>query len=60
MPNGVVLGESAESPKGILAWIARRQGYLFFPLLLFAGLNLHVRSLTSLSARTPVKRGQLR
>jgi fatty acid desaturase len=46
--------ESAAARKGALAWLTRRQGYLFFPLLLLEGLNLHVKSITSLSARRPV------
>ena len=36
--------ESAATRHGVMAWITRRQGYLFFPLLLLEGLNLHVRS----------------
>ncbi|MDX6203863.1 MAG: hypothetical protein QOF82_2703 [Frankiales bacterium] len=42
---------------GIGAVFARYQGYLFFPLLLLEGLNLHVASLVSLSKRDPLKRG---
>jgi fatty acid desaturase len=49
------LEESAATRKGASAWLTRRQGYLFFPLLLIEGLNLHVKSITSLTARTPVK-----
>ena len=48
------LEESAATRKGALAWITRRQGYLFFPLPL-EGLNLHVKSIRSLGSRTPVK-----
>jgi fatty acid desaturase len=48
------LEKSAATRKGALAWITRRQGYVFFPLLLLEGLNLHVKSIKSLSARTPV------
>ena len=44
------LEESAATRKGVLAWITRRQGYLFFPLLLLEGVNLHVKSIRSLSA----------
>lgn len=36
--------ESARKRKGIAAIFARRQGYLFFPLLLLAGLGLYVKS----------------
>ena len=47
--------ESAATRTGLLAWITRRQGYLFFPLLLLEGLNLHVKSVRSLTTRTPVE-----
>jgi fatty acid desaturase len=33
------LEESAATRKGALAWITRRQGYVFFPLLLLEGLT---------------------
>jgi fatty acid desaturase len=49
------LEESAAGRTGVLAWITRRQGYLFFPLLLLEGLNLHLKSVRSLSSRSPVK-----
>jgi fatty acid desaturase len=38
-----------------MAWITRRQGYLFFPLLLLEGLNLHLRSFQDLFARRKVE-----
>ncbi|WP_028281145.1 acyl-CoA desaturase [Arthrobacter sp. H5] len=40
--------EDAAKAKGFHAWITRRQGYLFFPLLTFEGLNLHVKSISTL------------
>ena len=49
------LDESAATRSGVRAWFTRRQGYLFFPLLLLEGLNLHVKAITSLSSRSPVK-----
>ncbi|MFL6047999.1 MAG: fatty acid desaturase family protein [Propionibacteriaceae bacterium] len=49
------LEENAAIRKGALAWITRRQGYLFFPLLLLEGLNLHVKSIRSLMTRSRVK-----
>ena len=49
------LEESAATRRGALAWITRRQGYLFFPLLLLEGLNRHVKSIRSLITRSPVK-----
>ena len=45
------LPESAATRTGVLAWITRRQGYLFFPLLLGEGINLHVRSIGACSCR---------
>ncbi len=40
--------EDAVQAKGLLGVITRRQGYLFFPLLLLEGFNLHGRSIGSL------------
>ncbi|QNE35815.1 fatty acid desaturase family protein [Leifsonia shinshuensis] len=48
--------EDASRQRGLLAAITRRQGYLFFPLLLLEGVNLHVTSIRSLLARGPVER----
>ncbi|GAA1346205.1 fatty acid desaturase family protein [Arthrobacter roseus] len=47
--------EDAAKAKGVLAWITRRQGYLFFPLLTLEGFNLHGRSMQTLFQRSPVK-----
>ncbi|MGR0320668.1 fatty acid desaturase family protein [Agromyces sp. ZXT2-3] len=46
--------EDAARQRGLLRWIARRQGWLFFPLLTLEGLNLHVTSIRSLFERRPV------
>src|SRR6202012_3922490 len=41
----------------IMAMLTRRQGYLFFPLLMFEGVNLHYTSVRSLfGAGKPKKR----
>jgi fatty acid desaturase len=37
--------EDAAKSRGLVRWITRRQGYLFFPLLTLEGLNLHQRSI---------------
>lgn len=37
--------EDAAARTGLMAWLTRRQGYLFFPLLTFEGLNLHIHSI---------------
>jgi fatty acid desaturase len=42
------LEEDAAKRTGIMAKITERQGYLFFPLLMFEGLNLHGRSIGTL------------
>jgi fatty acid desaturase len=49
------LEEDAASRKGVMAWITRRQGYLFFPLLLLEGINLHLTSIRGLFARRRVE-----
>ncbi|WP_353809586.1 fatty acid desaturase family protein [Agromyces sp. SYSU T00194] len=46
--------ESAAKQRGLIAWITRRQGYLFFPLLTLEGVNLHVISVRSLFERRRV------
>lgn len=40
--------EKAENHTGLRALIARKQGYLFFPMLMLEGLNLHYASVKSL------------
>jgi fatty acid desaturase len=47
--------EDAAKQSGIMGAITRRQGYLFFPLLLLEGVNLHVTSFRSLFSRGPVE-----
>jgi fatty acid desaturase len=42
------LPEDAAKRTGLLAWVTRRQGYLFFPLLTLEGVNLHARSMATL------------
>ncbi|AJM78301.1 delta fatty acid desaturase [Rathayibacter toxicus] len=34
--------EDAARSRGLYAWLTRRQGYAFFPLLLLEGVNLHL------------------
>ncbi|MFC4242120.1 fatty acid desaturase family protein [Gryllotalpicola reticulitermitis] len=47
--------EDASKQTGVMAWITRRQGYLFFPLLTFEGVNLHWTSFKLLFGRDHVK-----
>ena len=48
----------AESRTGTLAILwTKYQGYLFFPLLLLEGLNLHYASVSSLTRKDPLKKG---
>jgi len=49
--------EEGDKPRtGLRGWISQRQGYLFFPLLLLEGLNLHVSGVKTIFGRGPVKR----
>lgn len=47
--------ESATTQRGLAALINRRQGWLFYPLLLLEGANLHYQSMRSLAQRRPVE-----
>jgi len=47
--------EDAAKASGLLGFITRRQGWLFFPLLTLEGLNLHRLGLQHLLARGEVK-----
>ena len=49
------LEEDAARDPGLCAWITRRQGYLFFPLLLLEGINLHVRSSSTVFGKGKVE-----
>ena len=42
--------------RGPRAWFVRHQGWFFFPLLPFEGLNLHVDSIRRLLRRDPMKK----
>ncbi|VTR78354.1 fatty acid desaturase family protein [Cellulomonas hominis] len=49
--------EDLPAPRtGFTGWFAQRQGWLFFPLLLLEGLNLHVSGVKTIFGRGPVKR----
>ncbi|HEY3504990.1 MAG TPA: acyl-CoA desaturase [Actinocatenispora sp.] len=43
--------ETAAGRRGLVGAFTRRQGYLFFPLLLLEGINLHVQAVRLLLAR---------
>ncbi|MCC9145625.1 MULTISPECIES: acyl-CoA desaturase [unclassified Arthrobacter] len=49
------LPEQAAKQKGFMAWFARRQGWLFFPLLTLEGINLHATSIKHLFQNKQVK-----
>lgn len=49
------LPEQAKARKGFMAWLTRRQGYLFFPLLTLEGLNLHATSIRYLFTKGTIK-----
>ncbi|MEU1970116.1 acyl-CoA desaturase [Microbacterium sp. NPDC019599] len=50
------LDADAAAARGLRRLITRRQGWLFFPLLAFEGLNLHFHALRHLTGRAPVDR----
>ena len=47
--------EQAEQTRGLGRWMARRQAYLFFPLLLLEGIALHVSSVQAITGRHPAR-----
>jgi fatty acid desaturase len=49
----VYSARQAAGRRGLGRWLARRQAFLFFPMLLLEGLNLHVASVRAL-VRRPV------
>jgi fatty acid desaturase len=50
--------DAAES-RGLIRMITRKQGYLFFPLLLLEGINLHVHGIRHVFGSGTVKRRRL-
>ena len=57
--NGVLVftTENLEKPRtGLRGWFAQRQGWLFFPLLLLEGLNLHISGVKTIFGKGEVKR----
>lgn len=48
--------EAAAGRRGPGAWLVRRQGYFFLPLLTLEGLSLYVSSYRQVLGRRPVKR----
>jgi len=48
--------ELAAPRTGLRGWLTQRQGWLFFPLLLLEGLNLHVSGVRTIFGRAEVKR----
>lgn len=46
-------GDAAQA-RGLLAWFTKRQGYLFFPILIFEGLNLHIHGFRTVFGRGKV------
>ncbi|MEN1974654.1 fatty acid desaturase family protein [Cellulomonas olei] len=55
----VILFHTEDLPaarSGLKGWLTRRQGWLFFPVLLLEGLNLHVSGVKTVFGRGPVKR----
>jgi len=47
--------EDAAGSRGFRAWMIRRQGWLFYPLLILVGLDLHQASIRSLFERRQIR-----
>ena len=55
-PGGLVFTvEEAQSRSPWVRWVRRHQGYLFFPMLLLEGLNLHVAGVRTLLQRPDLR-----
>jgi fatty acid desaturase len=56
----VLTAEQSRARRGIGIWLARRQAWLFFPMLLLEGLNLHVAGVRAMTGHraTLVKVGE--
>jgi fatty acid desaturase len=46
----------AAKTRGLYAWFTKRQGYLFFPILVFEGLNLHMHGFRTVFGRGKVEK----
>ncbi|RFA07233.1 acyl-CoA desaturase [Subtercola boreus] len=46
--------EDAAATTGISRWLTKRQGYIFFPILIFEGLNLHLHGFRTVFGRGKV------
>ncbi|MCU1569333.1 MAG: delta fatty acid desaturase [Naasia sp.] len=47
--------EDAEQRTGAARWITRKQGYFFIPILLLAGIDLHVNAVKLVLGKEPLK-----
>ncbi len=55
-PGGLVFtAEDAQSGSPWVRWVRRHQGYLFFPMLLLEGLNLHAAGVRTLLQRPDLR-----
>ncbi len=53
--NVAFTAEDAATTSGFRAWLVRRQGWLFFPLLFLVGIDLHQESIRDLFTRRGVQ-----
>lgn len=47
------VADDAATSTGVQRWVQKRQGWLFFPLLMLEGINLHFQSMRYLFSREP-------
>ena len=53
------LPQDAAKASGPYAWFTKRQGYLFFPILIFEGINLHIAGFRTVFGPAKVDRRRL-
>jgi fatty acid desaturase len=55
-PGAIVFTvEDAAKRTGMSAWLTSKQGWFFFPILMLAGLDLHVNAIKSVAGAEPTK-----
>jgi fatty acid desaturase len=54
-PGAIVfVADDMEDRRGVKSWLTARQGYYFVPILLLAGIDLHLSALKAIAGKEPV------
>ena len=55
LPGAVVfVPDDMDSRRGVTGWLTARQGYYFIPILLLAGIDLHISAVKAIARSEPV------